>query len=163
MPVEQFDYTRHGIEKNGEIGTNPLTGKSRCNTKMIKGEAPFMQKVKEAPVKFMVEFDRQLNGEAIRVTQVWGKAVENPDGLVDESKIDETSMLSIPSDVAGFCLMYEAILYSMLNGKVEGIDGFVGKKVFDSLTKALLTFSEEQENEPPTFDYWPTPEPTEPA
>lgn len=165
MPVEQINYTRGGKAKTLEIGVDPTTGKSHYKEETVEPEGPFVQRTRSSVVRIVLEFDQtELNGELLKIetTHAYGRLSEN--GLLQPETIKEypSPMQTRESDRRGFAIMHESILKGVANGKVEAMDGFNGKKIFDPLTGALLTYTEAQENEPPTGDYY-APEPTEPA
>lgn len=149
MGVINEQYTRGGKTKNLELGID-AEGESHCRAETVLPQEPYNLPVRESVVDIHIKLDRkQLTGrlESIRIER--GQGFLSPNGQVIEDTITTLPFLSKEQDKKDFCRMYgEGILRSVINGIVEILEGFEGKKVFDPQTGALLTYTPEEEAEP---------------
>lgn len=158
MAVQPIKYKRGGKGKTGPLGIT-AEGKSSYFMQTDLPEGEHNQRIHESVIEIRIYLDpKKLTGEVVKIETVHAAGRLSENGVLQEDTVKESGrMLSRDADIADLVQSYaEGILRSVVNGKVEAIDGFVGKKVFNPVTGALLTYTEAEENEPPSGGYYGT-------
>lgn len=143
-------------------------GKTRCSIQDVEPDPVYLQPVKRAPVKLEIYFNEgDLNGEVYDIRTNWKVVMFSNSDKPLEGNVRFETMITSEADRAAFVAMFAPALKFIINGYVRADlggnkTGWNDMPVFDQ-QGAVITYTPEEEAEPPTDAYYNPPIPETPA
>lgn len=155
---------------NGFTVNEGLTteGKTRCSIEDANPDPTYLQPVRRAPIKLEIYFNEgDLNGEVYDIRTNWKTVMYSNSAKPLEGNIRFETMITGEADRAAFVAMFAPALKFIINGYVRADlggnkTGWNDMPVFDQ-QGAIITYTPEQEAEPPTDAYYNPPAPETPV
>lgn len=148
---------RGGKEYKVVVAVTPEGG-SQLYFESVEPDPETGQKIRQFPTKLVITFDEgEGKGAIYKIETSWKTVMLTNTGKPIQQTGETINMTTAPAEIKTFTLgLGMPILRPMTNGHVRANLGFNNMPVFNAQGQ-VIQYTEEQENQPPTNDYYNPP------